>query len=138
MRWTIRPESDQPIYEQIVDQVVAAIADERLAAGELIPSVRELAESLLVNPNTVARAYQELERQGVVTVRRGLGMEVTAEAPTACRERRGERAAQQLRDALAEALAAGLAPDKVREQVEHFLTAPGNGHASRRPREKRR
>src|SRR6185436_19699157 len=113
----------------IVDQVVYAVANGALAAGELIPSVRELAGKLLVNPNTVARAYQELERQGVVTARRGQGMEVTGEAPTACRAKRRQLAAGRLRAALDEALTSGMALDEVRGLVEHLLN--GNGQPSR-------
>src|SRR4051794_10061001 len=128
MRWRIRPESDQPIYEQIVDQVVYGVAAGALAAGELVPCVRELAEKLLVNPNTVARAYQELERQGVVTARRGRAMEVPAEAPDACQKRRRELAGQRLRRALDEALGSGMPQDEVRGLVDHLLN---NGHASR-------
>lgn len=131
MRWRIKTESDQPIYEQIVAQVVYAVAGGTLAAGELIPSVRELAETLLVNPNTVARAYQELERQGFVEARRGMGMEVTAAAPDAARARRRELAAKHLRAALDEALGGGMGESEVRELVDHILK---NG---KRPREKR-
>src|SRR4051794_34705472 len=62
----IAPESTVPIYEQIVAQVIFAIASGSKAVGELIPSVRDLALQLTVHPNTVARAYQELERRGVI------------------------------------------------------------------------
>jgi GntR family transcriptional regulator len=134
MRWRIQPDSDQPIYEQIVDQVTYAVANDGLAAGVLVPSVRELAEKLLVNPNTVARAYQELERQGIVTARRGRGMEVTAEAPESCRRRRRDLAAQRLRHAVDEALGSGMPLDDVRGLVDHLLN---NGHASRSSREAR-
>ena len=137
MRWRVRPESDQPIYEQIVDQVAHAVAEEHLTAGALIPSVRELAEKLLVNPNTVARAYQELERQGVVTPRRGLGMEVTPTAPDLCRARRRERAGQQIHEAIAEALAGGLTPEELRALIDPLLEAAENGQSTRRPKEKR-
>ena len=71
MRIIVRPDSPVPIYEQIVAQVVFAIAAGDLPPGELIPSVRDLAHQLLVNANTVARAFQELERLGAVETRRG-------------------------------------------------------------------
>ena len=77
----VQPQSPVPIYEQIVSQIIFTIAADGLEPGSLIPSVRELAQQLVVHPNTVARAYQELERAGVVTPRRGRGMEVTDEAP---------------------------------------------------------
>jgi GntR family transcriptional regulator len=134
MRLRIRPESDQPIYEQIVSQIVYAVAAEQLKPGELIPSVRELAETLLVNPNTVARAYQELERQGVVESRRGVGMEVTPRAPDACRKSRTEIAGQHLRSALDEVIGSGMAKDDIKALVDRILN---NGVASKRPKEKR-
>lgn len=65
-----------PIYLQIVNQVKYLVAAQRLAQGEALPSVRKLAEQLVVNPNTVARAYRELEAAGVLTTRRGAGVYV--------------------------------------------------------------
>jgi GntR family transcriptional regulator len=124
MRWHVRPESDQPIYEQIVDQAVAAVAENELTTGVLMPSVRELAETLLVNPNTVARAYQELERLGLVVVRRGVGMEITAAAPEACKVRRRERAGSALRVALEEAIAAGMTPAEIRVVLDQVSKSP--------------
>jgi GntR family transcriptional regulator len=62
-----------PIYLQIVNQVKYLVASGRLAAGEEIPPIRVLAEQLVINPNTVARAYLELERAGLVTKRHGAG-----------------------------------------------------------------
>jgi GntR family transcriptional regulator len=62
-----------PIYLQIVNQVKHLVASGRLSAGEEIPPMRALAEQLVINPNTVARAYLELERAGIVTKRHGSG-----------------------------------------------------------------
>src|SRR5438094_4842848 len=66
-----------PIYLQIVTQIKHLIACGRLGAGEEVPPIRALAEQLVVNPNTVARAYLELERAGVVTKRHGSGTYVS-------------------------------------------------------------
>ena len=77
-----------PIYLQIVNQVKYLVASGRLAAGEELPPIRTLAEQLLVNPNTVARAYRELELAGVVTKRRTAGTYVSdGTSPLARRER---------------------------------------------------
>jgi GntR family transcriptional regulator len=77
-----------PIYVQIVNQVKYLVASGRLAPGEEMPPIRVLAERLLVNPNTVARAYRELEQAGVVTKRRTAGTYVSdAGSPLARRER---------------------------------------------------
>ncbi len=69
----IDPSSGTPIYRQIVDQVRQAVASGVLRAGDRLPSVREMAVELAVNPNTIAKAYQELERDGVVVTPRGRG-----------------------------------------------------------------
>ena len=66
-----------PLYVQVVNQIKFLVASGRLAAGEQLPPVRKLAEQLLINPNTVARAYRELESEGVVTSRRGAGVFVS-------------------------------------------------------------
>jgi GntR family transcriptional regulator len=66
-----------PICLQIVNQVKYLVAAQRLSPGEALPSVRKLAEQLTVNPNTVARAYRELETAGVLTTRRGAGVYVS-------------------------------------------------------------
>ena len=77
-----------PIYLQIVNQVKYLVAAGRLESGEELPPIRVLAEQLLVNPNTVARAYRELEVAGVVTKRRTAGTYVSdAGSPLARRER---------------------------------------------------
>ena len=120
---TLQSDGPVPIYEQIVAQVIYGVAAGALEVGSFIPSVRELAEQLLVHPNTVARAFQELERAGVVVARRGRGMEVAAEAPAACRARRQELVRERIRLALREAAASVLAPDEIRRLVEEELAA---------------
>jgi GntR family transcriptional regulator len=118
MRLRLRPDSDVPIYEQIVSQMVFAVAAGDVPPGELVPSVRDLAQQLLVNPNTVARAFQELEREGVLEARRGLGMAVTPDAPKLCRNRRQAIVRDRLHEALREAASAGLSPAEVHELVD--------------------
>jgi GntR family transcriptional regulator len=127
----IQSDAAVPIYEQIVAQVIYGIAAGALAPGARVPSVRELAERLVVNPNTVARAYQELERLGAVAARRGLGMEVTEDGPELCRARRRDLVRGRIRQALREAVASALPADDVRKLVEEEL-ARANGHAHRR------
>src|SRR5881398_2988547 len=84
----ISPSDGVPIYLQIVNQVKYLVASGRLEAGEELPPIRLLAEQLLINPNTVARAYRELELAGVVTKRRAAGTFVSdARSPLARRER---------------------------------------------------
>ncbi|TWU13286.1 HTH-type transcriptional repressor YtrA [Symmachiella macrocystis] len=89
MQLHISPQDGVPIYLQIVNQIKFLVASGRLKSGEELPSIRALAEQLLVNPNTVARAYRELEAAGVVVKRRTAGTFVAdAQSPLALRERR--------------------------------------------------
>jgi GntR family transcriptional regulator len=84
----LSPNDGVPIYVQIVNQVKYLVASGRLAPGEELPPIRTLAEQLLINPNTVARAYRELETAGVVTKRRTTGTYVSdTGSPLARRER---------------------------------------------------
>ena len=77
-----------PIYLQIVNQIKFLVASGRLAAGEELPPIRGLAEQLLINPNTVARAYRDLEAAGIVEKRRTAGTYVSDQgSPLARRER---------------------------------------------------
>ena len=114
----VRPDSPDCIYEQIAGQVVFAVASGDLAPGELIPSVRDLAVQLTVNPNTVTRAFQELERLGVIAARRGLGMAVTPDAPQLCRNRRKELIRDRVRETVREASSAGLQATDVHKLID--------------------
>ena len=133
MLFDLQPDSSVPIYEQIVNQITFGVASGALEAGTLIKSVRELAHDLLVNPNTVARAFQELERRGVVAARRGRGMEVTPDGPDLCRRRRQEIVRGRIRQALREAASSALTAEEIRTLVDEEL-ARVNGQ--RRSREK--
>jgi GntR family transcriptional regulator len=121
MLFNIHPDSPIPIFEQIVRQVIFSIASGAVGVGDLIPSVRDLGVRLTVHPNTVAKAFQELERKGVVAARRGKGMEVTPEAPGLCREYRQEKVRERIREALREAASSGLTPGAVQALVEEEL-----------------
>jgi GntR family transcriptional regulator len=117
----IHPDSPVPIYEQIVAQVTFAVAAGDLETGTMIPSVRDLAARLVVHPNTVARAFQELERRGIVTPKRGRGMEVTPDARKLCMEQRQDIIRSRIRDALREAVSSALPADDIRHLVEQEL-----------------
>jgi GntR family transcriptional regulator len=69
----ITPGSDEPIYVQIVEQIGEAIAKGQIATGDKLPAVRKLAAEIVINPNTVARAYTILEQSGLVTTKTGSG-----------------------------------------------------------------
>jgi len=99
---------DRPIYAQIVDRVKFAVAAGVLRPGEMVPSVRELSKQLLVNPNTVARAYRDLQAGGLLEPVRGTGLQVTGEAPGRCRAERQGMVRRRLRAAMEEALRSGM------------------------------
>ena len=86
---SVAPTSGVPIYRQLVEQIRARAAGGRLAAGEFLPSVRQVAEQLQVNPMTVSKAYSILERDGAVELVRGQGMRVRP--PTASSNGRARR-----------------------------------------------
>lgn len=73
LKFTIDPKSGVPYYKQIILQIEMAIADNRLQQGNQLPTVRSLAVDLKINPNTVAKAYNQLEIRGIVTTQQGTG-----------------------------------------------------------------
>lgn len=88
MNIRISPQQGIPIYRQITNQISYMVAAGRLKANDEIPPIRVLAEQLLINPNTVARAYRELEVAGIVSKRQGAGTFITnGKSPLAKRER---------------------------------------------------
>ncbi len=88
MRLHISLDDGVPIYLQIVNQIKYLVASGRLGPGDELPPIRVLAEQLLINPNTVARAYRELETAGILTKRRGAGTYVSDKgSPLTRRER---------------------------------------------------
>ena len=86
MQLRISVQDGAPIYQQIVEQVKYLVAAGRMKPGDDVPPIRVLAEQLRINPNTVARAYLELEREGIVVMRQGFGTTV-AEVKTLLRRR---------------------------------------------------
>ena len=123
---------DRPIYSRIADRVRFAVAAGAVRPGELVPSVRELSKQLVVNPNTVARAYRDLQAEGLLEPVRGTGLQVTDGAPERCRLARREHVRARLRGAIEEALRSRMDRSEVesilREEWERGIAA-GNGRA---------
>jgi len=86
MNMHINPKDGKPVYRQIMDQIRLMIASGRLKPGEELPTVRGLAQMLIINPNTVARAYRELEQVGVLYTRQGSGTFVATHGTPLSRE----------------------------------------------------
>lgn len=111
------------IYEQVVRQLKFAVASGKLRRGELVPSVRELSKQLAINPNTVARAYRQLQDEEVLESVRGLGMQIRTGAEKRCRSDRKKLIATRLETVLAEARQSGLLREEVRKLVEKELAS---------------
>ena len=125
------PSSGVPIYLQLIEQVKHAIETGALRAGEQLPGIRPLAERLVINPNTVAKAYRELEHEGVIELRHGAGAFVSGDA----RPRRvtdNMRAGQSIVAAtVARLRARGLGEDEIRRLFEAQLAGlPRKGERS--------
>lgn len=110
-----------PIYDQVIRQIKFAVAGGVLKEGELIPSVRELARELTINPNTVARAYHRLQDDGVLTSVRGTGLAVAIGATNRCSDERVELIGNRMGQVFAEAKQSRIDPSKLRELVEQQL-----------------
>lgn len=116
------PSSGVPIYRQIMDQVREQAATGRLAAGEFLPSVRQVAGELQVNPMTISKAYSLLEREGVVELIRGQGMRIVERKDNRSRLREREAALMPLlRQVVAKAYQLSLSPDQVRALLDSLL-----------------
>lgn len=110
MWFYIDARSGLPIYRQIIEQVKRARAAGTIQPGDRLPSVRELSEKMLVNPNTVARAYRDLERDGVIETRRGVGTFVCEGNPGLNTEQRLDILAEMTDRLIAEARNLGIPP----------------------------
>jgi len=121
--FTVDPRTGVPLYLQLIEQVKRAVALGTLEPGEQLPTVKALAVDLTVNPNTVARAYRELERDEVIETSPGRGSFVRRNGTVALESRRNveDVAATALAEAVREARSMGLDPDRVRALFERAL-----------------
>jgi GntR family transcriptional regulator len=113
--------SGTPIYRQIVDQVRLAVATETLSAGHAMPSVRTLAEQLLLNANTVVKAYAELVRDGVLESQQGLGFFVAEKRQIYTKAERWRRIQQALAAFINEAVFLDFTAEEIRNAVDEKL-----------------
>ncbi|MGO8674084.1 MAG: GntR family transcriptional regulator [Capsulimonadaceae bacterium] len=127
IRLQIAVGSSTPIYWQIVDQICKEIAAGRLVPGDQMPSVRALAEQVVVNPNTVARAYSDLVRDGVLETQRGKGVYVADRRSVFSAEERERRLDAALDVFLHEAMLLGLGGAEIGARLEVKLLELGQG-----------
>jgi len=126
---------ERPIYSQIADRVKFAVDGGVLRPGDLVPSVRELSKQLVVNPNTVARAYRDLQTEGLLESVRGMGLQVCEGAIEQCRTARRELVRQRIRTAIEEARRSQMEPTEIEAILrEEWARSsdPGNGRARER------
>ena len=115
------PSSGVPIYMQLMEQVRHAIETGALKPGEQLPSIRPLAEELVVNPNTVAKAYRELEHDGVIELRQGAGAFVSDKAPTQQDADRLKAAKALVAQGIQRLRDRGITDDEIRRLIEAEL-----------------
>lgn len=121
MYFEINTANGIPVYEQVYRQVAFAIANGIIDSGDLVPSVRAMAKDLAINPNTVARAYRDLQSEGVLEVVRGSGMLVTKSARSKCKTIRSTVLKLQMSVIVDEARRSQLSDDEIRQLLENKL-----------------
>lgn len=114
------PGSGVPVYRQIIDQILAATASRTLAAGDQLPTVRQVAVDLSINPNTVMRAYRELEIRGVLSTQQGTGTFLTEQQVEQSELERRRRLTQMVADLVARAGAEGFSVKEIREILAEY------------------
>lgn len=135
VRWRVNPHSGVPLYVQIEEQIKTAIVSGVLQEGDRLPTVRELALELTINPNTVVRAYRELERAGFIDTTPGRGTFVKAvQAPPMPEEERRRRLSSVVDVMLTEARALGFADDEIVAAVRSALRGEPGAGAGHEPR----
>jgi GntR family transcriptional regulator len=117
----IDPASGYPIYLQIINQIKYSIAMEAIKSGDQLPSVRELASQLRVNPNTIAKAYTELEREGIVFTKRGEGTYVSDIGVSISEEEKEKIIAEMLNRTLVQAYHFNLSADKIEQIIKREI-----------------
>lgn len=121
MQLSIEPNNGIPIYEQLVRQVKYAVAEGILVPGQLIPSVRDMARQLAVNPNTVQRAYLQLQQEEILQSLRSRGVAVCEGAKKLCVADRQQLISERLASVVDEAIRSGLDEERLRAMFEKSL-----------------
>jgi GntR family transcriptional regulator len=123
MLFRVNPSSGVPLYIQLMEQVKHAVETALLQPGEQLPTIRKVAEDLVINPNTVVRAYRELEHEGVVLLRHGSGVYVSEHASNRAKvTRKGQTIIQSALDRL---FSLGLTEDEMRRLFETEIALHG-------------
>ncbi|MEW6231977.1 MAG: GntR family transcriptional regulator [Chloroflexota bacterium] len=122
MNLRLDPRSGVPIYVQIVNQIKYMVASGQLEPGAQLPTIRQLAVNLTIDPNTVARAYMELDREGIISTQQGRGTFVSGREKHAdLAELRRQRLGAIVRSAISEALGLGFSAQEMMAAIEEEL-----------------
>ncbi len=124
LRFRLDLHSGVPVYRQIIDQVRGGMASGSLVAGDQLPTVRQLAVDLAINPNTVARAYRELELGGLLETHQGTGTFISAQKIKRGNAERERQLTQIVEDCVARAGAAGFTVEDLMEQLHGLVSEP--------------
>jgi GntR family transcriptional regulator len=116
--------SGMPVYRQVIDQVRGGIASGLLAPGDQLPTVRQLAVDLEINPNTVIRAYRELELGGLLETHQGTGTFISAQKMKRADAERERQLAQIVADCVSRAGAAGFTIDDLIDELRGLVSEP--------------
>jgi GntR family transcriptional regulator len=123
-RFLLDMHSGMPVYRQIIDQVRGAIASGALNAGDQLPTVRQLAVDLAINPNTVVRAYRELELGGLLETHQGTGTFISSQKMKRADAQREKQLAQIVGDCVSRAGAAGFTVDDLIDELRSLAGEP--------------
>ena len=123
-RFRLDLQSGVPVYRQIIDQVRGGVASGTLKVGDQLPTVRQLAVDLAINPNTVVRAYRELELGGLLETHQGTGTFISAQKIRGGSEERARQLARIVEDAAARAGAAGFSVEELIEELRGLVAEP--------------
>ena len=122
LRIVINPGSSVPIYKQITEQIRMAVATGRVTVTDQLPSVRTLAETLVINPNTVARAYADLAREGVIETRPGRGVFIIPKRKVVHPSEGRRRLEPLINTLISEAMAMDFTAEELQEAFERKLS----------------
>jgi GntR family transcriptional regulator len=123
-RFRLDLQSGVPVYRQIIDQVRGGIASGALTVGDQLPTVRQLAVDLSINPNTVVRAYRELELGGLLETHQGTGTFISAQKMRGAGAERERQLSQIVGECVARAGAAGFTVEDLIEQLRELTSEP--------------
>ena len=120
MIFHINPSSGVPLYLQLIEQVKHAVETGALRPGDQLPTIRQLSEQVVMNPNTVVRAYRQLDQEGIIEMRHGSGAFVSSAAPGPRVSRKAQTLVGSMIDRL---MALGLTESEIRRAVESELAS---------------